>query len=676
VSADTQPRMLCNEPPEAVSPVRISSPFPALLEEGVLNAIRLVYGEADATGILARITDEVKKVRQQRPPELLKQDFNRASDWYKSEMVYMFYAERFGVDETGKPNTFKTLIPMLDYLKELGVTLLYILPFLDSPMIDAGFDVSDFRQVREDLGGNAEFELFLNEAKKRGFKIKADLILNHISDQHAWFQAALKGDAEKIAYFVAQDTPPRYQVRKTVRKGKVAVYTEVCGSKSHRRLMFPDIAKCHFRRETINGQDKHFYHTFYPHQLDLNWRNPNVLYEAIDIMGFWANKGIDIFRLDAIPFFVKAPGTSGENMPETHAVVQILSACLQAMSPATVIQAEACQWPKDIRPYYGEEKQYTQAIDGQGSKPLTRTNEVQIAYHFPFMPAIWASVVTADPTSFWKAFAVTPAIPPSATWAIFLRVHDELTLEMVDPKTRKLVYDALVQYGEPFREGLGVSGRLANFLDNDARRIGLIYSILLSLPGIPILYFGDEIGENNSKAFMLEAAAEREARSTSATVDVKSFVDTRDLGRAPIAKQRYDQAVAHPESFAGSILKTLKQLLRLRKQEDILSKGQLFKIAANDSHIFSYLRELNGAKLLIVHNLSSAERTFSLKLPPSLRASRLPAEGLPELQSGQNVPYSLQGKAIQLMLQPYQSYWLKLDAPTLAAVSMIEPASY
>lgn len=640
--------------------------FPSDLQDDVKAAIRLVYGASAVGAIYADILERVRVVRAQRPPELLAEDFRRPSDWYRGEIIYMFYAERFGVDESGQPNTFTALIPMLDYLCELGVTTLYMLPFLASPMIDAGFDVSDYRRVRDDLGGNAEFEVFLAEAKRRGFKIKADLILNHISDQHVWFRAAIQGDAAKLDYFVVRETPPRYRVHHTVRKGAVAVYTETDGGKSHRRLMFPDIAHCHYRRERIADsgggpeRDVYFYHTFYPHQLDLNWLNPAVLYEAIDLLGFWANKGIDIFRLDAIPFFVKKPGTSSESLPETHAVIKILSACLQVMAPATVIQAEACQWPCDIRAYYGEERHYVLNIPGHGERTLTRTDEVQIAYHFPWMPAIWASMVTADPTAFWKATQKTPAIPASAGWAIFLRVHDELTLEMVDPRTRQMVYDTLVSQGEPFRAGLGVSGRLANFLDNDPRRIALIYSILLSLPGLPILYFGDEIAENNNPVFMRQAAEEREARSAGANhLDVKSFMDTRDLGRAPITRQRFLEAAADaegtPHTLAGTILRTLKQLIRLRKADDILIKGDLSRIQTDDPAILAYQRRLDGAARLIVHNLSDETRVVTLKVPLFFRLTPLI-----DLQSGQPVSRSTpMPGGIEMTLNPYQSCWLK-----------------
>ncbi len=656
-----------NETPEPVEWATVD-PFPGTLGDDVRQAITIAYGVNALSSVFAEVCQRIADSRRERTETLLNEDALRPSDWYKSELVYMFYPERFGVDENGHPNTFRQLIPMLDYLCDLGVTTLYILPFLNSPLIDAGFDVSDFRQVRSDLGGNEEFEEFMKAAKQRGFRIKADLILNHVSDQHAWFQEALAGDPEKLDYFVHRSRLPKFRIIKSARKGVVAVYSEAPGVKSIRRLMFPDIVTSNYRKEVINGQDVFFYHTFYPHQPDLNWENPKILYESIEIMGFWANKGVDIFRMDAIPFFFKTIGTDGENRPETHAVVKILSACLQVMGPATVIQAEACQWPNDIRPYYGDDRQYINNVAPDVPKIMTRTNEVQIAYHFPFMPAIWASMVTSNPVSFWKAASATPSIPDSATWAIFLRVHDELTLEMVDPRTREIVYNALVPYGEAFREGLGVSGRLASFLNNDVRRIQLIYAILLSLPGIPILYFGDEIGINNSRDFMLRAATEREMRSGLDGAEVKSFVDTRDLGRAPIPKGRFEEAVHHPDTASGTIYSNLRRLIAMRKQEDLLSKGKLVKVQASVTNLFSYLRELDGRQMLMVHNLSGEAQSGSLRLPPHLQASNLAPESLLDLLSMQPMPFKINKRTntIHLTLQAYQACWLKMNLPTSA----------
>jgi len=633
------------------------------LQNRIETAAALVYGQEQAPAVCKEINRIIQQVRQSRPIELLREDFQRPADWYKEEIVYMFYPERFGT-QNGQPNTFKDLIPKLDYLNGLGVTTLYLLPFLESPMIDAGFDVSDYKQVRKALGGNEAFDAFIAETRKRGFKIKADLVLNHVSDQHPWFQAALQGDPEKLDYFLIKHHPPKFHLISAKKGKKTAVYHEEDGQKSKRRIIFPEISDNHYRREVVDGQVKHFYHTFYPHQIDLNWQNPNVLYEALDIMGYWANKGIDIFRLDAIQFLVKQPGTHGEGSAETHAVIQLLSASLQAMSPRSVLWAEACQSPKELLPYFGEEAQYSLPIQGHGDKAMTRSDKVQIAYHFPMMPALWASMVTQKPDSFWKIINNTPKLPPSTEWSNFLRVHDELTLEAFsDPKIRKTMIETLMPKGEPFRGGEGVGGRLADFLDHDPKRIGLSYSILYSLPGMPLLYYGDEIGETNDRDFMLKEEQERKANAAKGGASANSFLDARDIGRAPVALEKLVNATRNPETHAGQIYHHVRNLIQLRKQEKTLVKGSLSKVKSDQGSMFSYLREYGESRLLIAHNLSGEESVSRLQLPAHIKVSQIPDSGLINLQTDKPVTFKTHPRKNQLeiALAPYQSMWLKLS---------------
>src|SRR6478609_9396419 len=261
-----------------ISSTSYSGPiFPLPVQQRIIAALMEVYGLEATESIYPRIESNVKQVREERSEALLQQDLERDEDWFRTEVVYMFYTTQFGVSQTEDsqtiPNTFDDLILMLDYLKALGVSTLYMLPFLKSPMIDAGFDVSDYRTVREELGGNEAFDRFMTAAKEKGFKIKADLILNHVSDQHPWFQAAVKGDTQKINYFIYRDTAPVYNLETSETEGEVAIYLEDDGEKSVRRLIFPDIADSHYRKQWVleNGdlRQKYFYHTFYPHQLDL-----------------------------------------------------------------------------------------------------------------------------------------------------------------------------------------------------------------------------------------------------------------------------------------------------------------------------------------------------------------------------------------------------------------------
>lgn len=633
------------------------------LAQNLQSSIAHVYGKDKVPEVYANILHIIEKTRNARSPELEKQDLARASDWYKDEVIYMFYADQFGIKEKGAKNTFHDLMGMLPYLKNLGVTTIYILPFLDSPMGDAGFDVRDPNNVRKDLGGTEEFKEFMAAARKQGLKINADLILNHFSDQHRWFQEALKGDEEKIHYFVVSEHPPVYKRYFDPQRGVVVDYTEDDGKISSRRLVFPDYSENHYRKETINGKDYYFYHTFYPFQLDINWYNPKVLYEILNTMGYWSNLGIDIFRLDAVTFFIKEKGTDGESRPQTHDIVRILSAFVQSVAPRSVIQAEACQWPKDIVPYFGKDEIIHLHELGQ-DKPLRRTDEFQIAYNFPYMPAIWASMIDQNDSHFWKAFHETPDIPATASWATFLRVHDELSLEMVDIPTRKLVYDHLINKGADWQK-IRVSGRMADFLDKDPARIRQAFSILLSLPGIPVIYYGDEIGALNNFEYAHEMEKERE--ETQKSKKMRTYFDSRDINRGPITRQAFYDALKHPKQYDGEIYAGVKNMIALRRQNPALMRGKLLEVKANNPAIFPYIREYELQKLLVVHNLSNQGVRAELTLP--VRADRLLTPGgklktvkLKDLLTRSNVPYNIQHETsgatrLILNLAPYQSFW-------------------
>lgn len=489
---------------------------PKRIENEINNCIVQIYGEKQSKEIYDRVMQIAKESLEKRPAELKQDDLLRADDWYKDEIIYMFYVDQFGVVTPEKPNTFRDSSQMFEYLKDLGVTTLYLLPFADSPMSDAGFDVKNPQNIRPDLGGKAQFNEFVKKAKENGFKIKADLVLNHFSDQHEWFQDILKGDLSKLDYFVVKEEMPDYTKYIDEKVGTIIEYKEKSGKISKRRLIFPEITESHYRKVVIDGKDYYFYHTFYPFQLDINWENPEVLYYCLDTINYWANLGIDIFRMDAIPYLSKEDGTNAENLPKTHAIVKLLSSYIQMTAPRTVIQAEACQYPNDILPYFGKERKFKTTIDSQ-EKEIKRTDEFQIAYHFPYMPAIWAALVTGDKQHFITAYKKTPQIPSTAAWGVFLRVHDELTLEMIDPETREIIYNALVPKGAEFRKGLGVSGRMANFLDNNPNRIEMAFSILLSMPGIPIIYYGDEVGVRNNFENAKKSEKERLKRARRAS---------------------------------------------------------------------------------------------------------------------------------------------------------------
>ena len=626
------------------------------VEKKLKDSITKVYGSKQADEIYVNVLKIIKESRLERNPKLKEDDLNRSDDWYKDEVIYMFYVDQFGIDDDMSPNTFSKQVKMLRYLKDLGVTTIYMLPFADSPMGDAGFDVRNPRDVRKDLGGMPEFIQFITEAKRRGFKLKSDLVLNHFSDQHEWLKEAQKGDLEKLNYFVVSDKEPEKKVYKDEKIGYVAEYKHDSGKISKRRLIFPEITETHYRKETINGEDYYLYHTFYPFQLDINWENPEVLYYNLRTISFWSNLGIDIFRMDAIPYLIKEEGTNAENLSKTHEVVKILSNFLQQTAPRSVIQVEACQPPRKLLPYFGTERKVTVDIEGK-TKELTRTNEAQIAYHFPYMPAIWATLVSGDNKYFWKTHKNTPQIPESASWAMFLRVHDELTLEMVNKETRELLYDDLAEKGAEFRKGFGISGRMADFLDNNPDRISMAFAILLSLKGIPIIYYGDEIGSRNNFSYAQRWAKIRERRNKNKNGDkteMLSYFDSRDIHRGAIQRNTFYRAMYRNNNFKSRIYKKVKRLIEVRKNYPTISRGDFTEIKTNKKEVFSYLRTGKYDKILMLNNLSESKVFAEIELDLDNKTELK----MTELISKEEKIFKVEDKKIVVRLKPYETMWL------------------
>lgn len=635
---------------------------PKKIENEIYNSIVQVYGEKDAKTIYNRLLEIAKNGMESRSEELKQEDLSRPDCWYKDEIIYMFYVDQFGVVTPEKPNTFKDTAAMFDYLKDLGVTTLYMLPFADSPMSDAGFDVKNPRNIRADLGGKSQFNDFVKEAKKNGFKIKADLILNHVSDEHDWFQAFLKGDESKKDYFVVKDEMPEYTKYVDEKIGTIVEYKEKNGKVSKRRLIFPEITDNHYRKVSLNGKDYYFYHTFYPFQLDVNWENPEVLYYWLDTINYWTNLGIDIFRMDAIPYLSKEDGTNAENQPKTHALIKLISNYIQMTAPRTVIQAEACQYPNDILPYFGKERKFKTTIDNQ-EKVVKRTDEFQIAYHFPYMPAIWASLVTGDKKYFINAYKSTPQIPSTAAWGIFLRVHDELTLEMIDPVTREVIYNALAPKGAEFRKGLGVSGRLANFLDNNPDRIEMAFSILMSMPGIPIIYYGDEVGVRNNFENAKKSETERMKKQAKGKFKLLSYFDSRDIHRGAIPAKLFYGSSKDYYAFNSKVYKKVRNLIALRKSLPSMSKGEFTLVKTASPANFAYIRSYKDEKILVINNLSGDKLVAEITIPVDVvLKSEGHIETFKNLVNGDDVKVdvSLKNRTMHLRIAPYGAVWLKL----------------
>lgn len=628
------------------------------INKEIKNAIINIYGKEQADEIYEKVMEQAAQAIKNRPAELVKQDQTRPSDWYKNEIIYMFYVDQFGNVKPNKENTFKDTTLMFDYLEDLGVTTLYLLPFADSPMEDAGFDVRNPQSVRADLGGNKEFQTFITEAKKRGFKIKADLVLNHFSSEHEWFKRLEAGDESALDYFVYTDKKPEYTKYQDEKLGTVIEYKEPNGKISKRRLIFPEAMEDNYRHVVVNGKDYYLYHTFYPFQLDINWENPEVLYYVLKTITYWTNTGIDIFRMDAIPYLSKDAGTNAENEPKTHSIIKLLSDYIQLTAPSTVIQVEACQTPKDILPYFGKDRE-VKVQAGDEDLTLKRTNEAQIAYHFPYMPAIWASLITEDKKYFIDAYKKTPQIPKSAAWGIFLRVHDELTLEMVTPEVRELIFDNLVTKGASFRNGFGVSGRMANFLNKNPNRIEEAFSILLTLPGIPIIYYGDEVGVTNNYENAKKAAQKRAKNNK----DLLSTFDSRDIHRGDVPQKLFYGSTLGYYQFNSKVYKKVRNLIHLRKSLPVMANGDFEILKTASKSNFAYIRKNAEQQILVINNLSSDKLVAEITLPKNII---LKNEGhitsLKNLVNGDNIKVniSIQNKTMHLKLAPYQVLWLEL----------------
>ena len=410
----------------------------------------------------------------------------------------------------------------------------------------------------------------------------------------------------------------------------------------------------------LNGAEYFFYHTFYPFQLDINWQNPQVLYYVLDTVSYWANLGIDIFRMDAIPYLSKDIGTNAENQPRTHAIIRLLSSYIQLTAPSTVIQVEACQPPKDILQYFGKDREVSVNINNQ-EKEFKRTNEAQIAYHFPYMPAIWASLITGDKKYFIEAYKKTPSIPKSATWGMFLRVHDELTLEMVSPEIREIIFESLVNKGASFRKGFGVSGRMANFLDKNPNRIEEAFSILLSLPGIPIIYYGDEVGAANN----FKNAKERAKLRTfgNGVANLLSTFDSRDIHRGNVPQKLFYGSTKGYYEFNSKVYKKVKNLIELRKSLPVMANGDFEIVKTKSPHNFAYIRKNKEKQILVMHNLSGEKLIAEISLPADvILKNKNHITSLKNLINNDDIKVnvSLQNKTMHLRIAPYQTIWLEL----------------
>jgi maltose alpha-D-glucosyltransferase/alpha-amylase len=539
--------------------------------------------------------------------------------WFKDAIIYETHVKCFFDHDGDGVGDFAGLLEKLDYLEELGVTCLWLLPFYPSPGRDDGYDIADYCAVHPSFGTLEDFRRLLAEAHRRGIRVLVELVLNHTSDQHPWFQRARRappGSPERD-YYVWSDTDRRYE-----------------GT----RIIFTDTERSNW---AWDGEAQAYYwHRFFAHQPDLNFDNPRVLEEVLSALGFWADLGVDGFRLDALPYLCEREGTTCENLPETHAVVRRIRAFLDARWPGRMLLAEANQWPADVRPYFG---------DG---------DECHMAFHFPLMPRIFMALRLEDSGPIRDILARTPSIPETCQWGLFLRNHDELTLEMVTPDERE--YMNLAYAGDArMRLNVGIRRRLAPLVQNHRGRIELLHALLFSFPGTPILYYGDELGMGDDLS-LPDRAGVRTPMQWSADRNAGfSRAEPDRLYSRPISDPVYGYPAVNVEAQRAdpsSLLQWVRNLIALRKLFPVFGRGSMEVLPLSNRKVLAWLRRLGGDVILCVANLSRVPQPAELDL--SAFQGHVPVEmlGYTEFPRIGQAPWPL-------TLGPYGFFWFELRQP-------------
>jgi maltose alpha-D-glucosyltransferase / alpha-amylase len=510
---------------------------------------------------------------------------------------------------------FKGLETKLDYLQELGVNALWIMPFFPSPLRDDGYDISDYYSVYSSYGTLDDFKEVLASAHQRGIRVIIEMVLNHTSDQHPWFQESRSSrDNPRRDWYVWSDTNTGYK---------------------DARIIFLDTETSNWSWDPISKS--YYWHRFFSHQPDLNYDNPAVREKMWEVMKFWLDLGVDGFRLDAVPYLVEREGTNCENLPETHAVLKDLRRRLDQEFPGRMLLAEANQWPADLRPYFG---------DG---------DEFHMAFHFPLMPRMFMGLKLEDRKPITEILQKTPEIPPSCQWTLFLRNHDELTLEMVTDVERDYMYDSYAE-NKVMRINLGIRRRLAPLLENDRRRIELMNGMLMSLPGTPVVYYGDEIGmgdntnlgdRNGVRTPMQWNGASNAGFSTAAPERLYApLIDD------PVYGYQAVNALAQKES-GHSLWHWMKSIINVRLSTPVFGRGTIEFLHPANFRILAYVRRMGNEVVLVVNNLSDAAQAVELNLKQ--HKGSIPIE-----MFGKNMFPRIGDLPYLLTMGPYQFYWFRL----------------
>ncbi len=503
--------------------------------------------------------------------------------WYKNAVFYELYVRAFRDSNGDGHGDLRGVIQKLDYLQTLGVDCLWLLPIYPSPLKDDGYDIADFYGIHPDYGTLDDFRALVEAAHARGLRIITDLVLNHTSDQHPWFQAARSDrNSPYRNYYVWSDDERKY---------------------ADARIIFLDTETSNWTWDAQAGQ--FYWHRFYSSQPDLNYDNPAVQEEMLRVAQFWLDLGVDGFRADAVPYLFEREGTNCENLPETHAFLKRLRAWMEARYPGRILLCEANQWPEDVRPYFG----------GDPRDPSVPGDEFHLGFHFPLMPRLFMALAQERRAPLVDILRRTPPIPANCQWCTFLRNHDELTLEMVTPEERQWMWQTYAP--DPrMRLNLGIRRRLAPLLDGDRRKIELLYSLLFTLPGAPVLYYGDEIGMGDDLSL-----PDRNGVRTPMQWDAGPNAGfTRPEARPyapPIAAPPYGYRqvnVAAQMADPDSLFHTVRHMLALRKAHPAFGEAPLEWLETAPPETAAFLRRGADETLLLLHNLSA--RPQRIPLPP------------------------------------------------------------
>jgi len=535
--------------------------------------------------------------------------------WYKDAVVYQLHVKTFADSDGDGVGDFRGLTTRLDYLHDLGVDCLWLLPMYPSPFRDDGYDIADYCGIHPSYGTLDDFRAFLEAAHARGLRVITELVLNHTSDQHPWFKEARRSrDNPKREWYVWSDSDERY---------------------AGVRIIFVDAEPSNW---TWDRESKQYYwHRFFSHQPDLNYDNPAVREQMWAIMKFWLELGVDGFRVDAVPYLIEREGTSCENLPETHDVLKFLRTRLDEHFTGRMLLAEANQWPEDVRHYFGN------------------GDEFHMAFHFPLMPRMFMALRLEDRKPIVEIVERTPAVPDTCQWGIFLRNHDELTLEMVSEVERDYMYDEYAR-DPAARINLGIRRRLAPLLEGDRRRIELMNGLLMSLPGSPIIYYGDEIGMGDN-IYLGDRNGVRTPMQWSGGWNAGfSSADPERLAQPLISNPLYGYQAVNVESQKRadhSLLNWTRRLIKVRKSSRVFSRGSTTFLKPANHRVLAFLRTLGKEQVLVVCNLSGSAQAAEIDLRSLSGTVPIEMFGRSLFPRIGELPY-------MLTLGPFDFYWFTL----------------